>query len=68
MTILFKLFFYFFRVVELRIKIFFFGLYNTVWYPNDIRILVKKTLQNNQNNQFKVKGDFLKKKIYQKIY
>ena len=68
MTILFKLFFYFFRAVELRIKIFFFGLYNTVWYPNDIRSLVKKTLQNNQNNKFKVKGDFLKKKSIKKSF
>ncbi len=66
MIILFKLFFYFFKAVELRIKIFFFGLYNTVWYPKDIRSLVKKTLQNNQNNQFKVKGDFLKKKLIKK--
>ncbi len=66
MIILFKLFFYSFKAVELRIKIFFFGLYNTIWYPKDIRSLVKKTLQNNQNNQFKVKGNFLKKKLIKK--
>ena len=61
MTILFKLFFYATKAFELRLKIFFFGLYNIIWYPKDIKSLVKKTLQNNQNNQFKFKGDFLKK-------
>ena len=66
MTILFKLFFYSTKAFELRLKIFFFGLYNIIWYPKDIKILVKKTLQNNQNNQFKFKGDFLKKKFINK--
>ena len=49
--ILFKLFFYFVKALELRLKIFFFGLYNTIWYPKDIKSLVKRTLQNNQENQ-----------------
>ena len=66
MTILYNLFFYFLKVIELRLKIFFFGLYNSIWYPKDIRSLVKKTLQNNQNNQFKYKGEFLKKKFINK--
>ena len=61
--ILFKLFFYFIKAFELRLKIFFFGLYNIIWYPKDIKSLVKSTLQNHQNNQFKFKGDFLKKKF-----
>ena len=61
--ILFKLFFYFIKAFELRLKIFFFGLYNIIWYPKDIKSLVKRTLQNHQNNQFKFKGDFLKKKF-----
>ena len=51
MTILFKLFFYSTKAFELRLKIFFFGLYNIIWYPKDIKSLVKKTLQNNHNNQ-----------------
>ena len=66
MTILFKIFFYSTKALELRLKIFFFGLYNIAWYPKDIKSLVKKTLQNNHNNQFKFKGDFLKKKFINK--